>query len=192
MSSRVQQERWAVLAVGLGWEIGLANALPWKLPADLARFRRFTTPWPIIMGRHTWESIGRPLPNRQNLVLSRTLDEAAAPGAVVVRTLDEAWTRTAESERVMVIGGAHLYQQAIPVCTHIHLTIVQGDFVADTHLPLDLSGWQIISRTHFAADESNPWPQTVCHFERQGTVASGLIPARVPAQWYGAPPEPTS
>jgi len=185
MTASAAQQRWAVLAVGLRWEIGLANALPWKLPADLARFRRFTTPWPIVMGRLTWDGIGRPLPNRRNLVLSTTLD--SAPGAEIVRSLDEVWTRTADMERVMIIGGARLYEQALPSCTHIHLTIVEGEFHADTHLPLALMGWDITERHHYPADDTNAWAQTVCHFQRTA-AADGINPLQapqmVPPEWY--------
>jgi dihydrofolate reductase len=156
----VSREIWAVVATGLDGAIGKGNELPWHLPGDLGRFRRFTTPWPIIMGRRTWESIGRPLPNRRNIVISSTL--TGLEGAEVFGTLDAALAATAQSERTMIIGGAALYEAALPLCTHIHHTLVQGTFPdADTFLAIPVADWQAESEEPFAADEKNTWATVV-------------------------------
>ena len=107
--------------------IGRDNTLPWKLPGDLAHFKRSTLGHPILMGRKTWDSLGRPLPGRSNIVISRNPD-FAAPGATVVPTLEAALAACGEVEQAFVIGGAQIYAQALPLAQRIpvsytHLTL---------------------------------------------------------------------
>lgn len=163
-------EVWAVVATGLDGAIGQGNQLPWHLPGDLARFRRFTTPWPIVMGRRTWESIGRPLPNRRNIVVSTTL--GAIEDIEVVPSLQAALTAASDSERTMIIGGAAIYEAALPLCSHIHHTRVEGTFPdADTFLAISESEWDVVHEERFEADERNAWATTVRTLSRRGRLA---------------------
>lgn len=130
-----------VVAVARNGVIGRENRLPWRLPGDLAYFKRVTLGRPVIMGRRTWESIGRPLPGRLNIVVTRNPDYRA-PGATVVGSLDEAWRATGEVEEACVIGGTSLFAEALPQADRIHLTEVDADVEGDTFFPpYDRSQW---------------------------------------------------
>ena len=126
--------------------IGRANTLPWKLAGDLAHFKRTTLGHPIIMGRKTWDSLGRPLPGRRNIVISR--DHAkAATGAEFVTSLDEAVKRLAPNEHAYIIGGAQIYQQALPLVDHVIATEVKAVVEGDAFFAaLDTSQWKEVSR----------------------------------------------
>ncbi len=135
--------------------IGKDNAMPWHLPADLAFFKRTTMGHPIVMGRNTFESIGRPLPGRRNLVVSRSGNVAAA-GVEVFASLDGA-IRSAGGNEVFVIGGAQLYAAALPLAARIYATEIHGEFPADVFFPaLEPAHWRETSRVHCAADQKNP------------------------------------
>ena len=134
--------------------IGKGNALPWHLPADLKRFKALTLGKPILMGRKTAESIGRPLPGRRNLVLSRST-QAPFDGTEVVASIDAALALADEAGELCVIGGGEVYALCLPRATHLHLThvdtIVDG---ADAFFPaFDAAAWRIASREAHAADE---------------------------------------
>lgn len=147
-----------VVAAAENGVIGRDGALPWHLPADLRHFKRSTLGKPILMGRKTHQSIGRALPGRLNLVLTRQQDYAA-PGCVLVHSLDEALARAAAegAEELMVIGGAGLYRAALPRAERILLTRVHGEFEGDTRLPtFDPAEWLERSRSRREADEANP------------------------------------
>lgn len=143
--------------------IGRDNALPWRLPADLAFFKRTTMGAPIVMGRKTWESIGRPLPGRPNIVVSRTLANLP-PGVVVAPDLASAFAAAAPADEVFVIGGAQLYAEALPLVDRIYVTEVGADVEGDTYFPpLDRSAWVMTSMGDHPADERHAWPM---HFVR--------------------------
>lgn len=126
--------------------IGKDNALPWRLPSDLAHFKRTTMGKPIIMGRKTWESLGRPLPGRPNLVVSRN-PHYAADGAQVFDTLDAALKACGDHQHVCVIGGEQLFRLALPSAQEIVATEVHADIDGDTWFPpLDPSHWQEAQR----------------------------------------------
>ncbi|CAM4169615.1 dihydrofolate reductase [Bordetella muralis] len=126
--------------------IGRDNALPWKLPGDLAHFKRTTLGSPIIMGRKTWESLGRPLPGRTNVVVSRNT-EYAAPGAVVVPTLQAAVQACGDVADAYVIGGAQIYEQALPLAQRLIATEVHAVVEGDAFFPaLPAEQWREISR----------------------------------------------
>lgn len=126
--------------------IGRDNTLPWKLPGDLAHFKRTTLGSPIIMGRKTWESLGRPLPGRTNVVVSRNT-QYAAPGAVVVPTLEAAVQACGEVTDAYVIGGAQIYTQAIPLAQRLIATEVHAHVDGDAWFPeLSAGEWQETSR----------------------------------------------
>ncbi len=135
-----------VVAVARNGGIGFKNALPWRIPEDLKRFKAVTLGHAVVMGRATHESIGRPLPERRNVVVSRTA--TAIPGCEVARSLDEALTlaRTTDS-MPMVIGGAQLYAEAMPLATHLFLTEVERDVEADTFFPAwERREWREVKR----------------------------------------------
>ncbi|GAB6068372.1 type 3 dihydrofolate reductase [Methylothermus subterraneus] len=122
-----------IAAVARNGVIGQGGRLPWHLPEDLRRFRQITWGKSILMGRRTFESIGRPLPGRHNIVVSRTAG-FKAPGCTLVRSLEEALTAV-RGEELMVIGGASLYAALLPVAYRIHLTQVHADYPGDTFFP---------------------------------------------------------
>lgn len=116
--------------------IGKDNGLLWNLSSDLKRFKEITTGHPIIMGRKTYESIGRPLPNRTNIVITRN-SEFHPEGVVVVHDLDEAFEEAAKlnPEEIFVIGGGEIFNQVLPITERIYLTHVFGDFGAEIYFP---------------------------------------------------------
>lgn len=155
----------AVVAASDNGVIGRGNTLPWHLPADLAYFKRVTMGRPMLMGRRTFEAIGRPLPGRRNLVLSR--GGFSAPGVEVVGSLDEACERVAGEPELMIIGGAALYALALPRTDYIHLTRVHVTLEGDAHLPqLPADEWREVSRTARGADERNAYAMTFIELER--------------------------
>lgn len=135
--------------------IGIDNRLPWRLPEDLKRFKALTLGHPIIMGRKTWESLGRPLPGRSNIVVSRSPGYAAS-GASVVPSLAEAVTLAASSgaNEAFVIGGEEIFRQALPLAQCLQLTEIAEDFAGDVYFPdFDKSGWLETAREcHHSAD----------------------------------------
>ena len=149
--------------------IGIENRLPWKLPADMQWFRRQTLGKPIVMGRLTFESFGaKPLPGRRNLVVSRNPDYVAE-GAEVFDSLDAALADTENDEEVMVIGGASLYAQALPLADRLYMTLVHTEATGDAHFPdFDMAQWREVERQDHAADDKNPHPCSFVVLERRG------------------------
>ena len=146
--------------------IGDGERLPWRLPADLRRFRALTIGKPIIMGRRTHESIGRALPGRKNIVLSRAPD-FEPPGCVVVRDLDEAISVCDGADELMVIGGAQIYAEALPRTHRMYLTLLDGSFSGDTWFPdYDQQQWREISRENHQADADSPCAFSFVDLER--------------------------
>ena len=146
-----------VVAMAANRVIGRDNQLPWHLPADLKHFKQLTLGKPVVMGRKTYESIGRPLPERTNIVVTRDRDYGA-PGCVVVHSLDEALAAAGEAAEVMVIGGAGIYRQVLPRTDTLYLTQVHAEFEGDTLFPeLDAAQWREVARTDCEPDEKNPW-----------------------------------
>jgi dihydrofolate reductase len=128
--------------------IGRDGTLPWRLPEDLAFFKRTTMGHPIVMGRRTWESIGRPLPGRRSIVVSRQAGFVAT-GAEVAASLDEALRLCAGSGEVFVIGGAQLYAAALPRAERLIVTEIDADFDGDTRWPApDPAQWREAAREH--------------------------------------------
>ena len=133
--------------------IGRAGGLPWHLPDDLKRFKALTMGKPILMGRRTWDSIGRPLPGRRSVVISRQ-SGLRIPGAEVFASLESALAALADAAEVCVIGGAEIYREALPRAGVVHLTRVHASVEADTFLPeLDPREWQEVAREDRPADE---------------------------------------
>ena len=146
-----------VVAMARHRVIGRAGTLPWHLPADLARFKAITMGKPIVMGRRTHASIGRPLPGRRNIVLSRD-PSYVAPGCEVFTSLPIALSALVDSPEVMVVGGAALYAEALPLCERLYLTEVEADVDGDVFFPvLDLGDWREVSVERHAADARNAY-----------------------------------
>jgi dihydrofolate reductase len=135
-----------VLAVSTNGVIGKQGKVPWHIPEDLKHFRSVTTGHAIIMGRKTWDEVGKPLPNRRNIVVSRQ-EGLTLPGAEVVTTLEEAITLArATDPEPRVIGGAEIYRQAVPLATKILLTEVDRHVDGDTFFTLDRRGFRETER----------------------------------------------
>ncbi|MEH8117405.1 type 3 dihydrofolate reductase [Aeromonas allosaccharophila] len=149
--------------------IGKDNQMPWHLPADLAHFKRVTLGKPVLMGRKTFESIGRPLPGRRNLVISRN-PGYQAEGIEVVGSVEAALAQLAGSavEELMVIGGGHLYAEMLPSADCLYLTQINLAVEGDTRFPaFDDGQWQRIDCESHPADEKNPHPYSFETWQRR-------------------------
>jgi len=147
--------------------IGSNNDLPWQMPADLAFFKRTTMGKPIIMGRKTFASIGRPLPGRRNIVITRDSDFSAA-GCEIANGIKAALSLCSDAEEVMLIGGASLYQQTIDLATRLYITRIHHSFEGDTWFPeIDLGLWKQKAREDHDADHSNPYAYSFVNFVRE-------------------------
>jgi len=135
--------------------IGMENAMPWDLSADLAWFKRNTLNKPVIMGRLTWESIGRPLPGRLNIVVS-SQSGANAQGVTWVSSLEEAIAAAGDVEEIMVIGGGRIYEQMLDRADRLYLTHIDAEVEGDTHFPdYEPDEWQSVFSEFHDADEKN-------------------------------------
>jgi dihydrofolate reductase len=157
-----------IVAAAENGVIGRAGALPWHLSEDLKRFKRLTTGHPVVMGRKTWESIGRALPGRRNLVVSRTPGYAAA-GADVFGSLDEALAACAGEDEIFVIGGAMLYAEALSRADRLYLTRVHATVEGDVTFPeIDPAGWTLVSEERHEADARHEHAFSFLVYERAG------------------------
>jgi dihydrofolate reductase len=138
--------------------IGKDNALPWQMPADMAFFKKTTTGHPVIMGRKTFESIGRPLPDRQNIVVSHN-PNFKADGVQVAQSIDKAIALGVVSHvnEIFIIGGQAVYEAALPKAQKIYLTLIHTDVDGDKHFKYDPAEWTEISRQSHKADAKNPY-----------------------------------
>ncbi|MDH3979636.1 MAG: type 3 dihydrofolate reductase [Gammaproteobacteria bacterium] len=155
-----------IVAMAANRVIGHENRLPWHLPADLQHFKQITMGKPILMGRKTYESIGRPLPGRTNIVITR--DESyTAEGCMVVHSMEEAMQAAGDSDEVMVIGGAEFYQQVLPQADVLYLTLVEGEFEGDAFFPeINEDEWREVERSDFGSDEKNPHAYSFVRMDR--------------------------
>jgi dihydrofolate reductase len=162
-----------IVAAARNGVIGRGNALPWHLPGDLQYFKRVTMGKPVLMGRKTFESIGRPLPGRTNVVISRNPD-FSADGVKVVASLDQAVELATEIARIdgvdelVVIGGEQIYREALPRARRLYLTEVHADIEGDAVLPpVRWEEWREVSRERHAAGGANPYDYSFVVFERR-------------------------
>ena len=147
--------------------IGNNNSLPWHLPADLAFFKATTMGKPVIMGRKTFASIGKALPGRQNIVVTRDCN-FDAPDCEVASSIDAAITLVDNAKEVMLIGGASLYQQTIDVADIIYLTLIHHEFKGDTWFPeINPDFWKLVSQDDFEADEKNSFAYSLVQYVRE-------------------------
>jgi dihydrofolate reductase len=138
--------------------IGRNNSMPWHLPADLKHFKTVTMGCPVIMGRKTYESIlaslGKPLPGRANIIVSRN-PQFAAPGCSVVASLADALAACGDADEAFVIGGGEIYRQALPLAQRLYLTEIAADFDGDAYFPeIDKGAWRETARESFAAADA--------------------------------------
>ena len=143
--------------------IGNNNELIWKLSSDLKRFKELTTGHPVVMGRKTYESIGKPLPNRRNIIITRNL-EYEVNGCEVVSSLEEALLLT--NNDCFIIGGGEIYKQSLEVADKIYLTLVHKDFEGDTTFPELGKEWATIDTKDFDADEKNEYNYSFIEYDR--------------------------
>ncbi|WP_272535119.1 type 3 dihydrofolate reductase [Providencia sp. PROV212] len=146
-----------IAAMAFDQVIGMENAMPWNLPGDLAWFKRQTLNKPVIMGRVTYEALGRPLPQRVNIVLSS--QAGTETGVIWVKSVEEALeaAKTVEgADEIMVIGGGKVYQQFLPMANKLYLTHVDAEVIGDTHFPAyEPDEWDSIFTEYHEADEAN-------------------------------------
>lgn len=150
--------------------IGRDNQLPWRLPADLTHFKQLTMGKPLIMGRKTFKSIGKPLPGRTNIVVSRD-EDFAAEGVIVAHSLNSALTKAEahldDSDEVMVMGGANIYYQYLPRADRMYLTLVEAEVEGDAHFPVYVPDeWELTEATRHEPDDQNPYAYQFLVFDR--------------------------
>ena len=150
-----------IVAVSDNGVIGRDGDLPWRLSADLRRFKALTMGHHLIMGRRTWDSIGRPLPGRTTVVLTRDPDWDPPPGVRVARSFTEALDIARDDDRPFVVGGAEVYRTALPFVDTLYVTVVHAEVAGDTQLPeVDWSMWHKVESDDHPADEKNQHPYT--------------------------------
>ena len=156
-----------VVAASTNNVIGADGGLPWRLPEDLKRFKEITMGKPIVMGRATWESIGRPLPGRRNIVITRQADYEA-DGCDVVASIEAALQLVADADEVMIIGGGKIYEQTLPMADRIYLTRVHATVEGDTFFPeLDDGEWREVGRESYPAQEGREHAFDILTLDRQ-------------------------
>ncbi|MBA6364907.1 type 3 dihydrofolate reductase [Colwellia sp. BRX8-4] len=148
--------------------IGKDNNMPWHLPADLAYFKKTTLGKPIIMGRKTYESIGRPLPGRQNIVISRD-QNYRADGVDSATSVEQALLLAGEVDEVMVIGGGAIYSHCLPLANRLYITHIKADIDGDTQFPEynTVEDWQLTCSVKLSADDKNSFDVDFCVYQRK-------------------------
>ena len=157
-----------IAAIGINNELGKGNDLIWHLPADLKRFKKRTTGHAIIMGRNTFESIGKPLPNRRSIIITRNTSYQKE-GCEVVHSLEDAIELIASQEDAFIIGGAQIYKEAMEknVVDQLDITKVDQDFDADVFFPaIDSMVWEEVSRENFSPDEKNLFTYSFINYKK--------------------------
>jgi dihydrofolate reductase len=155
-----------IVAASTNNVIGKDGGLPWRLPEDLKRFKEITMGKPMIMGRATWESIGRALPGRQNIVMTRQTNFVAA-GCDVVATVEEALAIAGDAAEVMIIGGGKLYQQFLPQTDRIYFTRIHSNIEGDTFFPgLNECEWEIVTDERFPASPAREYAFDILTLDR--------------------------
>lgn len=155
-----------IVAMATNNGIGKNNQLLWHIPADLKHFKQITSGHTVIMGRKTYDSIGKPLPNRRNIVITR--QPLSINGCEVMNSVQEALENCTDNEEVFIIGGAEIYRQTLPLVNTLYLTLVHQDFEADTHFPqIKADEWQEISRENHQPDEKNKFSYSFITFRRR-------------------------
>jgi dihydrofolate reductase len=158
-----------IVAASTNNVIGANGDLPWRLPDDLKHFKAITMGKPIVMGRKTWDSIGRPLPGRQNIVITRQAD-FVAEGCDVVASLEDAAAAAGDGKEVMVIGGSQIYLLALPMAERLYLTRVHAEIEGDAFFPeIDELEWRLVGDESHSADDRNAFDYSFRTYERADT-----------------------
>jgi dihydrofolate reductase len=156
-----------IVAASTNNVIGVQGELPWKISDDLKRFKKLTMGKPIVMGRLTWESIGHPLPGRQNIVITRQPD-FSAEGCIVVSSPVAALDIAGDAEEIMIIGGGQIYDLFLPKAGRLHITRVHTEIEGDAFFPaIDAGSWDLIDSEAFAASEANEFAFEFRTYERK-------------------------
>lgn len=156
-----------IAAIDHNFGIGKNNRLIWHLPADLKRFKTLTTGHCIIMGRKTFESLGKALSNRKNIVISRNPDFKIPDGCKLAHSLQEALKIAADDDTPFIIGGAEIYREAMKIADKLEITQVHQSFEADAFFPtIDLTIWKEVMREDFKADEKNMFDYSFVTYQR--------------------------
>lgn len=157
-----------VVAMDKNSVIGKNNQLPWHLPADLAFFKKVTMGKPIVMGRKTHESIGRVLPGRDNIILTRNKDYKAE-GCIIIHHIDEISSFIKnKGDEVCIIGGAEIFKEVLPIADRLYLTIIDHEFEGDTYFPsFNESDWEVFSKEKGPKDEKNRYDYYFMIYERK-------------------------
>ncbi|MCM3617255.1 dihydrofolate reductase [Sutcliffiella horikoshii] len=136
--------------------IGKDNDLPWRIPADLAYFKKVTLGSTVVMGRKTYESIGKPLPNRRNIILSRK--DFAAEGCETLHSIDEVMAMEENNHEIFIIGGSHIFKETLPFADFLYLTYIDDEFDGDTYFPtIEEQEWELLSELKGIKDDKNPY-----------------------------------
>ena len=155
-----------IVAMSKNRVIGANGKIPWHLPGELRLFKDLTMGHHIIMGRKTWESIGRLLPGRTTVIVTRQRGYSV-PGAIVTHSLQDAIVASRGDDEVFVIGGAEIFREALPLADRVYLTTVDAEMAGDTFMPaFESAGWREASSRPFPADERNRYPYTLAVHER--------------------------
>ena len=167
-----------IAAMGKNRVIGLDNKMPWHLPADLQWFKKTTLGSPIIMGRKTYDSIGRRLPGRLNIILSRNTN-LKIEGCTVVNSLEAAVDAAEGNEEIFITGGAHLYNKFLQNADALYLTLIDEEFEGDTFFPdYTQYKWKEVDRVENPADDKNPYPYSFVTLERVRSEREGVSHAQ--------------
>ncbi|MEI6333073.1 MAG: dihydrofolate reductase [Methylococcaceae bacterium] len=161
-----------IVAMASNRVIGLDNKMPWHLSADLKKFKSITMGSPILMGRKTYESIGRPLPGRTNMIISRNLDYQQE-GCLVFNDLKTAFKKAAENtDEIFIIGGSDLYNAILPMADTIYLTLISRDFEGDTFFPeIDWNEWSEVTREDIKDDPDTSFSYSFLKLEKTNSSA---------------------
>jgi dihydrofolate reductase len=158
-----------IAAMDKNHAIGIENRLPWHLPADLQHFKKLTLGKPVLMGRNTYESIGKPLPGRLNIVVTRN-ESYQAPGCTMAHSFEDAISKAGDHEEIMIIGGASFYEHALPRAHRLYLTFVDTEVQGDAFFPVwNPDEWRAIERESHRADEKNAFNYEFITLERLAT-----------------------
>lgn len=155
-----------IAAIGKNRELGLNNSLPWNLPADLKHFKEKTLNKTIVMGKRTFDSIGKPLPQRKTVILTDDAGFLPPENCVVAHCIEDIFKNYKEKE-IMICGGASVYEQFLPYADFLYLTLIHYDFKADTFFPdFNISDWEKIERIDNKPDKKNPYSYSFLTFKK--------------------------
>ena len=156
-----------IAAIGNNWVIGKNNKIPWNLPEDMEHFKKLTLGKPVIIGQRTFQSIGKPLSGRTNIILTKD-DNFKQEGCLIANSIEEALKAAGNAEEVMICGGESVYRQFLPLANRMYLTLVEGDYEGDAFFPeFDYKDWNETERIKNEPDKDNPYKYSFVTLERK-------------------------